>query len=246
MKIAICDDVSKQLETIQNATVEYLKSKNLFAEIDAFNKGFDFIDSHDKIKYDLVLLDICMPGILGTEIAKEIRLRKDKTEIIFLTTSKEFAIDAFEVNAVHYLLKPFTQEAFTKAMDKAMIHIGHRHMTMVYLKCPKGVVHAVDKNSISYIEAASHRQKVILSDNTTIETVQTLAELYQTLQTLSFGQFITPYKGFIVNQHAISRIESSGIVLKSGKSIPIPRRTFHFIKQTYFDYMFGVIEKPCS
>jgi DNA-binding LytR/AlgR family response regulator len=242
MKIAICDDVSKQLETIKNATIEYVSSQHLFAEIDTFHQGFDFLDAHDKVKYDLVLLDICMPGILGTEVAKEIRLRKDKTEIIFLTTSNEFAIDAFEVNAIHYLLKPFTQVTFDKAMDRAMLHIGHKQISIIYLKCPKGVVHAVDKNSICYIEAAAHRQKVILHDHTTIETVQTLAELYHTLQTLTLGQFITPYKGFIVNQHAISRIESSEIVLKSGKSIPIPRRTFHLVKQTYFDYMFGVMK----
>lgn len=238
MRIAICDDMPEQLELIKKVTLEYGFYNDSY-EIDTFNKSYDFLDAHEKETYDLVLLDICMPGMLGTEVAKEIRTRKDKTEIIFLTTSNEFAIDAFEVNAVHYLLKPFTQIAFNQAVDRAMQRIDQKLTKMMYLKCPKGVVHSVDKNSISYIESSAHRQSVILNDGTTIETVQTLLELYQTLQELSNGQFITPYKGFIVNQHAISTIESDRITLKSGKIIPIPRRTFNIIKQTYFNYMFG-------
>lgn len=239
MRIAICDDKFEQLELIKYSTISYFTAHQESYEIDAFSNAFDFLDAHEKSIYDLVLLDICMPGLLGTEVAREIRSRNDKTEIIFLTTSNEFAIDAFEVNAVHYLLKPFTQEVFIKALDRAMQVIEKKRLKMIYFKCPKGVIQAIDKNSISYIEASSHRQSVILNDGTNIETVQTLSELYNSLQELSIGQFINPYKGFIVNQHAISTIESHQIVLKSGKSIPVPRRTFINIKQTYFNYMFG-------
>ena len=64
-------------------------------------------------------------------------------------------------------------------------------------------------------------------------------ELHNHLESLSKDQFINPYKGFIVNQKAISVIENDKIILKSGVKIPIPRRTFHVIKQAYFDYMFG-------
>lgn len=239
MRIAICDDQLAHVESIKDATNKYFHSQKDLAEIHTFTHAFDFLDAHAKSKYDLVLLDICMPGMLGTEVAKEIRMTKDKTEIIFITTSHEFAIDAFEVNAVHYLLKPFTQEAFHQAIDRAMQNMNHKVTKMVYLKCAKGVIHAVDKNKISYIEADAHRKSVFLHDGVNIETNQTLIELFDTLQELSPGQFIAPYKGYIVNQHAISSIESHQIVLKSGKAIPIPRRTFGFIKQAYFDYMFG-------
>lgn len=238
MKIAICDDLSNQLEIIKNATNTYLDSRHDSAQIDTFDKAFDFLDAQEKDVYDLVLLDVCMPGLLGTEVAREIRTRNDKTEIIFLTTSNEFAVEAFEVNAVHYLLKPFTQLAFDNAMKRAIQNIDNKLTKTVFLKCSKGAVHAVDKNSITYIESASHRQTIYLNDGTSIETVQTLNELYHTLQKLSEGQFITPYKGFIVNQHAISTIESDHLIMKSGKNIPIPRRTFNSIKQVYFNYMF--------
>jgi DNA-binding LytR/AlgR family response regulator len=240
MRIAICDDISLQIELIKSATEKYFSTQNDNSiEIDTFDNAFHFIDAHEKEKYDLVLLDIFMPGMLGTDVAREIRMKMDKIEIIFLTTSNEFAVDAFQVNATHYLLKPFTQEAFTEAMDRAMHNINTKLIKMVYLKCPKGVIQVIDKNSISYIEGSAHKQYVFIMDGTIVQAVQTLSDLAKTLEELSQGQFITPYKGFIVNQHAISAIESDKIVLKSGKSIPIPRRTFNLIKQVYFNYMFG-------
>lgn len=65
----------------------------------------------------MLLLDICMPGLLGTDIAREVRQRKDKTEIVFLTGSDEFAVEAFTLKAAHYLVKPFSQDEFDEALE---------------------------------------------------------------------------------------------------------------------------------
>lgn len=239
MKIAICDDKSEQIAIIKAAAEKYFYArKTVTVEIDTFQNALDFLDSQEKSGYDLALLDICMPGMLGIDVAKEIRQRRDKTEIVFLTTSDEFAVEAFRVSAAHYLLKPLIQRDFDEAMDRAIQNICSNHKRTVYLKCPESVVEAVDKDAIIYIEGAAHKQSVVLVDGKVVETVQTLTELLKTLERLSEGQFISPYKGFIVNQTAISTIESGKIVLKSGKCIPIPRRSFRQIKQTYFDYMF--------
>lgn len=239
MKIAICDDKKEQIAIIKVAIDVYIHSKKAEeVEIDTFDKAFDFLDYQEKAGYDLVLLDICMPGMLGTDVAKEIRQRKDKTEIIFLTTSDEFAVEAFQVKAVHYLLKPFTNNDFAEAMDRAMQNIDKGLNKSICLKCAGGTAETVDKDSIIFIESAAHKQMIFISNGEVIETAQTLTEIYRNLSDLSSGQFISPYKGYIVNQKAISVIECDKIVLKNGKSIPIPRRNFRQIKQAYFDYMF--------
>lgn len=238
MRIAICDDLIEQIDIIKKATTEYFKAKQQPFQIDTFDQAFLFLDAQDKLPYDLVLLDIVMPGLLGTDVAKEIRMKSDKTEIIFLTTSDEFAIDAFEVNASHYLLKPLKIEVFTKAMDRVILKLINNESKMIQLKGPKGVVQTIDKDTISHIESNAHHQYIFLIDHNQIETVQTMTELFNQLSTLSKGQFVVPYKGFIVNQHMIATIESHQLILKTGVHIPIPRRTFHEIKKTYFDYMF--------
>lgn len=121
MKIAICDDRSEQIEIINNAVNQYFRLLNDVAvEVETFDRAFDFLYAHEKNKFNIVLLDICMPGMLGTDVAREIRQRRDNTEIVFLTTSDEFAVDAFQVKAAHYLLKPFTQSDFDEALDRVM------------------------------------------------------------------------------------------------------------------------------
>lgn len=239
MKIAICDDRIKQIEIIKKATQIYFDKINNAVELNTFDNAFNFLDAHKKNSFDLVLLDICMPGILGTDVAKEIRQRHDKTEIIFLTTSSEFAIQAFAVRAAHYLLKPFTQNDFNEAMDRALHNINDSQSKLLYLKCPKGIMESVEKDSIVYIESSAHKQSIYLNNGKVIETVQTLTELLKLLNEISNGQFIIPYKGYIVNQRAIRTIEIDKIIMKNQKNIPIPKRNFRIIKQDYFDYMFN-------
>lgn len=238
MRIAICDDLVEQLNTIEAALIAYFKLHPKFVKIEAFQHAFDFLDAQTKKPFDLVLLDICMPGLLGTEVAKEIRSNKHHTAIIFVTTSQEFAVEAFALNAVHYVIKPFNEIQFNAALERAMASIQDKLNQMIQLKCPKGIYQMVDIDQICYIESRAHRQQVCLFDGTTIETVQTLMELYQTLELLSFGQYIQPYKGYIVNQQAISKIEPQQLVLKNHQVIPIPRRTFNTLKKSYFEYMF--------
>jgi len=239
MKIAICDDIETQVEMIKQSTIKYFKDIHQTVHIDTFNQVFTFLDAHDKSPYDLVLLDIVMPGLLGTEAAREIRLKPNKTEIIFLTTSNEFAVDAFEVNASHYLLKPYPEATFNQALSRALSRMEQKQSKTVLFKGAKGVLIPMDKDLICYIEANSHRQVVIQMDGKSVEIVQTMTDIFNRLETLSTGQFIQPYKGFIVNQRAIAAIESDRIVLKNGVHIPLARRTYHLVKQAYFDYMFG-------
>jgi len=239
MRILICDDIKEQLALIQSATEEYFQShEKISYVIQTYDNAFDFLDAYKTEKSSLVLLDICMPGILGIDIAREIRKMMDDTEIVFLSSSKEFVLDAFDVNATHYLIKPFTKEAFHEAIDRAMKNIDLKSHQLIYLKCPKGIIKSMDKNSIVYIESSLHRQTVYLVDGSTIETVQTLTTLFHSLDEVSPGQFISPYKGYIVNQYAIATIEKDFMLLKNGTHIPLARRTFNQIKQNYFDYMF--------
>ena len=77
MRIAICDDKAEQIEIIASAVKAYfLETQRQNYEVTSFSKSFDFLDEQEKNPFDLVLLDICMPGMLGTDVAKEIRKRK--------------------------------------------------------------------------------------------------------------------------------------------------------------------------
>lgn len=240
LNISICDDRQEQLAKIHTAALEYFKSHSEWTiQINCFDNSLLFLESLEKTGgCDIALLDICMPGILGTEVAKEIRKRRDKTEIIFLTTSDEYAIDAFALKATHYLMKPFTQQQFDEAMDRAMLRFADGLLKTIVIKPEGGGAQAVDINEILYIESRGHLLTVYTKNGSCTEGQRSLARLLEELEKQSPSQFISPYKGFIVNQKAIKTIEKEQIILRSGHRIPIPKRGFRELQNNYFDYMF--------
>lgn len=241
LNISICDDRPEQRTKIHTAVTEYFKTHLEWKmEVRSFDNSLLFLESLEKTGgCDIALLDICMPGILGTEVAREIRKRRDKTEIIFLTTSDEYAVDAFVLKAAHYLMKPFTQAQFDEAMDRAMLRFADSLVKTIVIKPEGGGAQAVDVNKILYIESQKHLLTVYTQDGSCTEGRRSLARLLEELEKQSPGQFISPYKGFIVNQKAIQTIEKEQILLRSGHRIPIPKRGFRELQNIYFDYMFS-------
>lgn len=240
MKVAICDDDINQIDVIKAAMDHYaIEHMEQTYEIECFENPIEFLQCSEKTGgYDILLLDICMPGILGTDIAKEIRKKKEKSEIIFLTTSKDYAVEAFALKVAHYLVKPFTAEQFTEALDRAMEKFKSNEIKNINIKMRNGDFMFVELNEIMYVESFSHSQIVYLKSGGSLEARETLTKLLSIFDETSKGQFICPYKGFIVNQKSIRGIESDKIILKNGKEIPIVKRNFAAIKQQYFSFMF--------
>lgn len=240
MNIAICDDDLKQLEEIKAAIMDYAKAySEQNYEIECFHNPLQFLQHYEKCKgYDILLLDICMPGILGTEVAKEIRKKQDKNEIIFLTSSPDYAVEAFALKAAHYIIKPFSSEQFFEAMNRATEKFKKKETKKITLKLRNGVIRTVEQNEIMYVESYLHSKNVYLNNGECIESRQTILELSSILGVTESGQFISPYKGFIVNLKSIRGIEPDKITLKNGYQIPIVKRNFTAIKEKYFSFTF--------
>lgn len=240
IKIAVCDDKIEYIDKIMSCAKHYFDRHTFETAFFAFNGSLQLLDSlHKTSSYDIVLLDICMPGMLGTDVAKEIRQRKDKTEIVFITSSDQFAVDAFVLKATHYLVKPFTQAEFDEAMDRAIAKILANLHNNISIKLSGGNVQVVDINDIIYIENFSHTQNVYLKNGDCLEAKETITQLLTLLEDTAKGCFFSPYKGFIVNMKAILTIEPNGVKLKNGIFIPIVKRSFRDLQKRYFDYMFN-------
>ena len=123
MNIMICDDQKDELENIKRVVLEYAKvHQELLIKVNSFFDPFDMLGEITKNGVpDIALLDICMPGILGTELAKELQDRSGgNTDIIFLTTSSDFAVEAFALHVNDYLTKPFTQERLIDTLERVI------------------------------------------------------------------------------------------------------------------------------
>ncbi|MPM96958.1 hypothetical protein SDC9_144128 [bioreactor metagenome] len=121
-----------------------------------------------------------------------------------------------------------------------MEHLSSMQVKNITLKLANGGYQTIDINEIIYIESFGHAQNVHLKNGEYIEVRLTLTQLFLKLKELSKRQFVAPYKGYIVNQKAIVKIESDRIVLQNGKEVPIVKRSFREIRDCFFDYTFGV------
>lgn len=232
MQIAICDDIQKELEKIRAALDIYAKGHpECYFEIDEYSTAMDILNAVDTGKvYDIALLDICIPGILGTDIAGEMLAKAPDTNVIFLTTSDEYAVEAFAMNATHYLLKPFTQEQFAAALDRAVAKMPEE--ALLSLVCVDGI-YRVRVSEIAFVESQGHYLLLHLSGGRTLKKREKLAGMYEELQ--KYPEFIRIGVSYIVNLVFVRKVSANIVELSNGR-IPVPRRSIGEVQRAYMDF----------
>lgn len=238
--VAICDDRTDQLNSIRAATDRYFAQRVQYTvEVTEYSNPFLLLEKLELTGCcDILLLDVCMPGLNGIQVAQEIRNRKLKSQIIFLTTSDEFAVDAFELQAAHYLLKPFTQQQFDEAIERAIAELERQKACHVALRLVGGGIQSVDLQDILYVESAVHTQNVFFANGTQAEVRQTMGQMQEMLNEIVPSQFVCPMKGYIVNLRAILTLQPKQLTLKNGTIVPIARGGFRELQDLYFAFMF--------
>ena len=234
MNIAICDDQKSELEKIRQIVSDYVLSHSeLSAEIRCFSNPLDMLDdiSTNGVP-DIALLDICMPGVLGTEIAKEIQNKSgDNTNIIFLTTSSDFAVEAFALHVNDYLTKPFTKERLTDTLERVVEKRKRR--LFVPITCGREI-HRIDLYQVLYMESKNHNVEIYLKSGKTVTTRTALTDIKNLFSNIS--GFISVGASFIVNLRCVQSVLQTELIMANGQSIPVPRRIRNDIKERYFDF----------
>ena len=183
-------------------------------------------------KYNLLVLDVSLPDGSGFDFCKEIR-KTSKVPIIFLTSSKEHAIEAFVVNATHYLLKPYTKQSFFAALDKAVTNMSLTDRTEIIFKS-EGGYRSVLLDEIVYCEAADNYQRIYMKNGNDFLVRMTSAELYDKIGVAT--GFFRCGRRYILSLGYISKIVSNTAVMKNGKSIAVPRSAVAALRTAFFDY----------
>ena len=235
IRIAVCDDEKKYLDGSAMLLSEYATARNTRFSVDQFENPSDFLDKLDQgEKYYIYLLDVYMPGLTGVSVATELRRRNDESPVIFLTSSRDHAVEAFGVGATHYLLKPYTRDDFFAAMDKAMHSIEQDKPKTVLMKTANGY-HNISISKIVYCESSNHNQTIYFADEAPASVRISQAELWEKLS--PFGQFYLCGKTYIINLEQIEKILSDTVEMTTGKCLAVPRRILPAFKNAYMDYL---------
>ena len=238
MRVIIVDD--EQLA--RGVLREYLGAH---ADIDIVGEcanGFEAVKAIAELQPDLVFLDIQMPKLNGFEV---LELAGQGTRYIFVTAFEQYAIKAFEVHAVDYLLKPFSQQRLDTALAharlgpapapaiEAVLHdAAKRNGPLERVLIRDGAkVHVIAAADIDYIEAQDDYVQVSAGGKAWLKN-QRLAELEEQLDP---GKFVRIHRSYIVNLERMSRIEPAGkdnhaAVLQDGRRIPISRSGYQKLR----------------
>ncbi|MBI4428556.1 MAG: response regulator, partial [Ignavibacteriales bacterium] len=199
--------------------------------------GFEAVKAITEFKPDLVFLDIQMPKLNGFEV---LDLVEQRPAVVFVTAHDHFALKAFEVHAVDYLLKPFSKERFEEALKRAREQTSKKYqdrLSEVVSSVRSNVkpiervlvregskVHIIPVDKIDYVEAQDDYIS-LRSEGKNFLKHQTLSDLEATLEK---SKFIRIHRSFIVNVECLARIEpyakdSHIVILKNGSKLPVSR-----------------------
>lgn len=182
-----------------------------------FNKPTDGLKYVNKFPVDLLFLDINMPSLSGIDLAKEL---KQETKLIFTTAYSEFAVEGFNLNAVDYLLKPFTFERFMQAVNKANQQLNTpaigNNSAAIYIRADYKLIR-INLEDILFLEGLDDYLKIHLENAKPIVARMTIKNI---LERLPSPQFLRVHRSFVVNMNKIAGFKSKTIYIANDE-IPV-------------------------
>lgn len=242
IKIAICDDDIKVLEYVAELLKKLEGCENYHHSLRAFSSSVQLLELLEKgEEFDLFFLDVVMPEVNGIALGEYISKNNSKAKIIYLSASKEFAVESYMVNAFYYMLKPVEMESFYKVATRVLnvINIENSVPHYVAVETSNGKV-AVEFDNIMYCLLENRRVKYYLADGSaTVESKMIRCsfdeEMVELIETAKFGKCSAHC---VVNLAKIQNIESEKLTMKNGEVMRISRGLKQQLNNAYFDYYF--------
>lgn len=235
--IAICDDSKQERQILAALFKRYQELHATPLQIHIFQNGFSLLDAIDQGKrFDITILDILMPGENGIEIARNIRASGTDTEIIFLTSSPEYAVDSYEVKAQNYLLKPVTEEKFFASIDSILAELDEKDTASFIIYTTEKQYSRIRVSSLVYGEVTHRTITLHLADQTMISAVMTFTEFQDILK--AYPDFIYPHRPYAVNMNYIQYVTKSDIILTDGQKIPLSRNNYTKISEQFLNFAY--------
>ena len=236
LRIGFCDDDLSVLNTLQVLLDRYRVDRNADLSSAAFQSPLELIAEIEKgLRFDILLLDVLMPGENGMEAAREIRRFDSSVKIIFLTSSTEFAVESYSVGAYFYQLKPIWAESFYRLMDSVIAECDKSSSSSLILRCKSGITR-VELNRLEYCEVLGRSLWLHLVGGAVLESAGRMDHLCE--QLADHENFLRVHRSFLINLDYVRNIMPKAITMASLAELPIPRGKYGELKDRYLEYAF--------
>ena len=238
LQIALCDDEEIYHEKIQNLIRQYklIHSDRTFS-LSSFSSGRELLNHVDEYGgFDLYILDCIMPGMNGIELGSALRRRDDAGILLYLTTSPDFALDSYRVDAFDYLLKPVDRDLFFKSLDKAYHTFSQIKQEVVAVKTADSI-RMLSIADIRYAERMEKHIDYYLTDNTVIHSTSFNGSFQSAVTELvAHKGMLLVGSSFVVNLFHVTEVTKSDLILTGNLHVPVPRRMYETVKKKWVDF----------
>lgn len=221
----LCDDNADDLDVLCMSVEEYIAARGISGETLCFSSPEEllkFTEKHPDGK-SIYLLDVVMPAVDGIELGKRIRERSRGAAVIYISTSKEFALDAFEVHAFSYLIKPFSSEKLFSELDGCLGQTAPSPQ-MISVKTAGGIV-GVDASEIIAVEYYAHRLTFHMKSGKKLDTLyQKQPFNVRAEELIKTGSFVRVSASYLVNFRNIQGLKTDEFIMCDGSRYRITRK----------------------
>lgn len=227
VSIAICDDEEYMMMQLSSILSECMNQRKIKFQLYQFYSGEELLKCNKR--FDCIFLDIQMKELNGIETAKKLREKMSDSIIIFVTILKEYALEAFDVEAFSYLLKPVSIEKINQIVDRVMKNIVQKD----FLVIQKGIYcRKVEFSSIYYCEVIK-RKIFVHTEKEIIDYYNKFEELENELS----SDFFCCHRSYLVNLAYVSRFDHTTVYLKNGEGIPMSRLRIQQFSKALIEYL---------
>lgn len=218
-KIAICDDLESDRDYLKDLLNKWANDYSHLLNVYTFSSAESFLFRYEEAKdYNILLLDIEMGLMDGVSMAKKIRQDNDTVQIIFITGYSDYIAEGYEVNALHYLMKPVKEEKLFSVLERAIEKIN-KNDVVLNMDSANGMVR-VPIYQIRFAEVFGNYVTIHANDEVVVK--MTLNEVDKLLD----ERFYRVGRSVIVNLNEVSRVTKTEIKLLDGTSIHLPRGAY--------------------
>lgn len=230
-RIAICDDSKYDLKELSTA-LESLKAEGIEYELKCYSNGPELIRDFEAGKrYHLLILDMVMEPVNGIDTAKEIRKNDVSMPILIVTSTMEFALEGYQINAWRYLTKPINQEHFLKVVHEILVAVSEKDKSYFLIENDNGIT-KIKFDDILYFDSNLH----------TI-TVHTIKENYSFRGTIgkieeAYAEqgFFRIHKSYLVNLMYVQRVSKQTVTLVNGENLDLSKLRAATLHEALLDY----------
>ena len=237
LRVAVCDNEELELQSLEEELTAYAEQSEEEVEWVSFRDPKKMLESlKNGAGYDVALLDILMPEVSGIALGKYILEQCSDISIIYATTSRDFALDAYENQALRYLLKPVESEKLFSALDFAKAQRREKQEVII-IKGAEGTV-STTLDQIVLVENVGRCAQYHLLDGRKIKTTSRRGKLDDLVAPIpDRSEFMKPHKSFWVNMWHINELKKEDLIMKNGVVVPVSYHRQQEVKRTYLKFL---------